>query len=122
MRVIIGSITLFWNLRVFFDKEDNGNGNDNKRRIEMPPSLSVAAAEISYWALVGAILPLGIVIFRSNTHNSRVGLMGAAFIPLMFAPVSALCGAAACWFVGSQDHRLILAPLANLAASVLMFW
>ena len=88
----------------------------------MTPSLFVAAAEISYWALVGAVLPLGIVMFRANTHDRRVGLMGAAMIPLMFAPVSALCGAAACWFVGSQDHRLILAPLANLAASVLMFW
>jgi len=93
-----------------------------KKKLEMTPSLFVAAAEISYWALVGAVLPLGIVMLRANTHDRRVGLMGAPMIPLMFAPVSALCGAAACWLVGSQDHRLILAPLANLAASVLMFW
>ena len=89
---------------------------------EMPPSLLVAAAEVFYWALIGTAVPLGVIIFRANTHDRRVGLTGAAAIPLMSAPVSAFCGVAAFWLVSAQHHRLILAPLANLAVSVFMFW
>ena len=85
------------------------------------PSLAVAAAEISYWALLGAIIPLGYVVLRANTHDRRVGLTGALVIPAMLAPMSALCGAAALWLVSAQNHRLMLAPLANLAAAVVMF-
>jgi hypothetical protein len=86
------------------------------------PSLAVAVAEIVYWAAIGAILPIGVAMWRANTHDRRVGLMGALIYPVIFAPGSALCGAAACWFVSSQHHRLILAPLANIAVSLFMFW
>ena len=56
---------------------------------------AVAVAEILYWALLGAIIPLGYVVLRANTHDRRVGLTGALAIPVMLAPLSALCGAAA---------------------------
>jgi hypothetical protein len=125
-----------------------------KKNISHAPLLYVAAAEISYWAQVGAVLPLGIVMYRDRRiraldRSAGLGLMAVwraiidhrrirrqdagkffalwglindAMIPLLFASVSALCGAAACWLVASQNHRLILAPLANLTASVYMFW
>ena len=76
----------------------------------MPPSLAIALAEVSYWGLIGAVVPLSYVIFRNSRRNMHF------FISLMFGPASALCGAAACRFVSSQRHRMILAPLANLAA------
>ena len=76
----------------------------------MPPSLAIAFAEVSYWGLIGAFLPLTYVVFRNSRRNMHL------FIPLMFGPASALCGVAACRFVSSQGHRMILAPLANLAA------
>jgi len=82
----------------------------------------VLCAEIMWWALVGAVVPLGVVVLRANTQYRGQGLMGAPVIPAMAAPMSALCGAAAFLLVSSQTLRMVLAVLVNGIVSVYMFW
>jgi hypothetical protein len=72
----------------------------------------MALAEVSYWGLIGAVVPLSYATFRKGARYCNPGVV----IMMLYGPASALCGAAACMFVSSQRHRMILAPLANLAA------
>jgi len=86
--------------------------------------LTSAVGEGLLWGVAGAVISLGTVVSMANTHDRRVGLMGAMVVPLIFAPVNVVVGIGAHYFLPNLAFSLRFCGClgVNTAVSLFLFF